>query len=112
MNEDEEFFLYLVSHIIKRHQKLAYLFDSVTDCSEWDYAVKLQYPVIEELFDSANNLRIKWGDTVFELANEDGTTDLKIDIQVILDKVLQMRNVEYDVSSGEFSKYDPGNLNY
>jgi hypothetical protein len=68
--------------------------------------------VIEELFDSANNLRTKWGDTVFELANEDGATDLKIDIQVILDKVLQMRNVEYDDSSGEFSKYDPGNLKY
>ncbi|KAI8640628.1 hypothetical protein BD408DRAFT_369586, partial [Parasitella parasitica] len=108
MNEDEQFFLYFVSHIIKCHQKSAYLFDSVTECSEWDYVVKLWSPLIEELFDGVNNLRTKWGDTVFELANEDGTADPKIDIQVILDKAIQMRNV----SSGKFSKHNPGNLKY
>ncbi|KAI9481010.1 MAG: hypothetical protein EXX96DRAFT_538243 [Benjaminiella poitrasii] len=102
MNEDEKSFLYLVSHIIKRHQKSAYLFDSVTNYSEWDYVVKLY----------VNNLRTKWGDTVFKLANEDGTVDLKIDMRVILDKAIQMHKVEYDVCSGEFSKYDPGNLKY
>ncbi|KAI8885285.1 hypothetical protein K501DRAFT_180267 [Backusella circina FSU 941] len=112
MNEDENVFLYLVSYIIKRHQKSVYLFDSVKNCSEWDYVVKLWSPLIEELFDGANNLRAKWGDTVVEPANEDGTANLKIDVRVILDKVLQMRNVEYDVSSGEFSKYNPGNLKY
>ncbi|KAL9554898.1 hypothetical protein MBANPS3_002608, partial [Mucor bainieri] len=79
MNEEEKFFLYLVSHIIKRHQKSAYLFDSVTDCSEWDYVVKLWSPLIEELFDSVKNLRTKWGDTVFKLANEDGAVDLSQD---------------------------------
>jgi hypothetical protein len=100
------------SEFIKRHQKSAYLFDSVTDCSDWDYAVKLWSPLIEELFDSVNNLRTKWGDTVFKLANEDGTVDLKIDMRIILDKVIQMRNVEYDVCSGKFSKYDPGNLKH
>lgn len=35
---------------------------------------------------------------------------LKSILPVILDKVTQMPNVEYDVSSGEFSKYDLGNL--
>ncbi|KAI7868669.1 uncharacterized protein EV154DRAFT_571345 [Mucor mucedo] len=79
---------------MKRHQKSSYLFDTVKDYSEWDYVLKLCSPITEELFDSVDTLRIKWGDTVFVLANEDGTTDLKIDIRVILDKVTQMLNVD------------------
>ncbi|KAG2206698.1 hypothetical protein INT47_003640 [Mucor saturninus] len=88
---------------MKRHQKSSYLFDTVKDCSEWGYVLKLCSSIIEELFDSVDTLRTKWGDTVFELANEDGTTDLKIYIGVILDK---------DVCFGEFSKTNLSNLKY
>lgn len=49
MNEDEKIFLYVVFHIIKRHQKFGYLFDNITDCSEWDYVIKLWAPMFEEL---------------------------------------------------------------
>lgn len=33
-------------------------------------------------------------------------------MRVILDKTTQMRNFEYDVSSGEFAKYNPSNSKY
>lgn len=30
------------------------------------------------------------------------------DIRIIMDKIVQMRNIEYDVSSGKLFKYVPG----
>lgn len=62
------------------------------------------------MFEDINSLRTKWGDTIYKLANEDGTTDLKIDVGFIIDKIAQIRNVEYDVSSREFSKNAPIHL--
>jgi hypothetical protein len=73
--------------------------------------MKIWSPIVEEPF-SDTNLRNKWGDTVYKLGNEDGTTVLKVDLRILFDKTIQRFNVEHDISSGEFSKYDPGQLKY
>lgn len=39
--------------------------------------------MFEELLDNINNWYTKWDDTIFKLANEDGTTGLKIDMKKI-----------------------------
>ncbi|KAI8643206.1 hypothetical protein BD408DRAFT_431583 [Parasitella parasitica] len=88
INGGENFFLSFISYMLKRHQISAYLFDFMKDCSEWDYVIKLWSPTIVELFDSVNTLRTKWDDTVFELANEDETANLKIDIRVQPDTIV------------------------
>lgn len=100
-NEDEIFFLFLIQHILKLYKKSSYLFEEDIDCSEWDFVIKLWSPLIEELFINTD-LRTKWGDTVCKLTHEDGTTDSKIDLRVLFDKMIQHYNIEHDVSAGEF----------
>lgn len=55
-------------------------------------------------------LHTKWGDIVFTLANEECSSSLEIDLRVLIDKSIQKTNIETDVSSGKFSKYDPESL--
>lgn len=111
LNDEETFLVFLVQHVLKLYKKSSYLFQKEIDCSEWDFVLKIWSPIVEELFNDTN-LRSKWGDTVYKLGNEDGTADLKIDLRILFDKTIQRFNVEHDISSGEFSKYDPGHLKY
>ncbi|GAA5798396.1 hypothetical protein HPULCUR_003798 [Helicostylum pulchrum] len=132
LNSEERFILFITQHLLKLYQKTSYLFNVEIDCSEWDFVLKsrlTRYMVkvnklrdlmyfninlvekMEELFNN-DALRTKWGDTVFKIGNEDGSTDLKIDLRVLLDTTVQRHNVENDVSSGEFAKYDPGRLKH
>ncbi|KAI9354761.1 hypothetical protein BD770DRAFT_392159 [Pilaira anomala] len=109
LNAEESYFVYLLKHLIKLYTKSSYIFNPDIDCSKWDYVIKIWAPIIEELFDETD-LRSKWGDTVYKAGNEDGNTSLKIDLRIIIDKMIQRRNVENEIASGEFAKYDPGNL--
>ncbi|KAI9274146.1 hypothetical protein EDC94DRAFT_580098 [Helicostylum pulchrum] len=112
LNSEERFILFITQHLLKLHQKTSYLFNVEIDCSERGFVLKsrsTRYMV--KLFNN-DDLRTKWGDTVFKIGNEDGSTDLKIDLRVLLDTTVQRHNVENDISSGEFAKYDPGRLKH
>lgn len=71
-------------------------------------------PLIEELFDSISTLWARCGDTAHTRTCKWRSHTWPQDrwCTYYYGKSQQMCNVEYDVSFGYFSKYDPGNLKY
>ncbi|KAI9315774.1 hypothetical protein BX666DRAFT_1860649, partial [Dichotomocladium elegans] len=105
--EEEDFCLFFIESILKLQKHHAYLFDDNVDKSKWDYICKLWSPIMEKLF-AGSSLRLKWGDTKLSLADIEATNDLKPDLRILQDEIVQRYNRETDIAAFEVSKEDPG----
>ncbi|KAI9258711.1 hypothetical protein EDC94DRAFT_641369 [Helicostylum pulchrum] len=108
---DVSFCVFLVFQMLMLMKYQPALFKEEIDCSEWDYVVKFWGVITERLFHDSG-LRLKWGDTHITLHDTIAGGNLKVDLRIINDNMVQRYNTENDVSVMEAAEECPSDAKF